>query len=429
MSDDLFRKEAVDSQRSGLLGSIFFQAPRLGWVFFGIGAATIVAIFAFLFFGHYTRRQTIEGTLVPSTGLLVQTTPAAGVIGRVLVREGERVHAGQPLIEISLKQESTLLGDTQQRIADQLDVKQSRLHSDLAEQQRISQQQQRDLRVQLEMLRQQVAQKQTQTELQQQRADNSMALYKQWSGVAEDGIISKVQLAQQRDIALQNLSQLNDLKSQVLQLKQQAEQVSAELIQLPSSAARQRNETERQLADVRQSMASNAAQSSALVRASADGIVANVLIHPGQAIKEQQSLLTVLAADTTLRAELWMPSQAIGFVRPGKPVLIRYRAFPYQKFGQYLGRIESVSRSATSPSEISALLGQQIAEPRYRVEVALDHQQVDAYGRKEPLKPGMTLEASVLLDRRRLIEWLFEPLYEFAPGVHGDRIADLGAAR
>jgi membrane fusion protein len=53
----------------------------------------------------------------------------------------------------------------------------------------------------------------------------------------------------------------------------------------------------------------------------------------------------------------------------------------------------------------------QAGEPYYRVVVALDLQSVMAYGKAEPLKPGMLLEADILGERRRLIEWVFEPLY------------------
>ncbi|HMG06581.1 MAG TPA: secretion protein HlyD, partial [Chthoniobacterales bacterium] len=78
---------------------------------------------------------------------------------------------------------------------------------------------------------------------------------------------------------------------------------------------------------------------------------------------------------------------------------------------QKAGRVLAVSRSATAASELTVLLGRTITEPLYRVLVALDQQTVNAYGRAEALKPGMTVDADILLDRRRLIEWVLEPLY------------------
>ena len=61
------------------------------------------------------------------------------------------------------------------------------------------------------------------------------------------------------------------------------------------------------------------------------------------------------------------------------------------------------------------------AEPLYRITVALDRQSVDAYGRPQPLTAGMQLEADVLLDRRHLIEWLFEPLLGLTGRLSADR--------
>ena len=98
-----------------------------------------------------------------------------------------------------------------------------------------------------------------------------------------------------------------------------------------------------------------------------------------------------------------MPSHAVGFIEPGDRVLLRYQAYPHQKFGHQAGRILRLSRSAT--------LAPGATEPHYRAVVALDAQTVTAFGRQEPLRPGMVLEADILGERRKLYEWLLEPLY------------------
>lgn len=71
-----------------------------------------------------------------------------------------------------------------------------------------------------------------------------------------------------------------------------------------------------------------------------------------------------------------------------------------------------ISRSALSDADGDT-------QPYYRVVVALDRQTVEAYGRPEPLKPGMLLEADIMGERRRLIEWIFEPLYSLKGNVAG----------
>ena len=138
------------------------------------------------------------------------------------------------------------------------------------------------------------------------------------------------------------------------------------------------------------------------------GVIATQLVKPGQAVHLGQPLLSLLPGDGRLEAELLVPSRAIGFIEPGDSVLLRYQAYPYQKFGHHQGKVERISRSALGASELGTA---QAAEPYYRVTVALDMQAVTAYGNEEPLKPGMLLDADILGEKRRLIEWVFEPLY------------------
>jgi len=119
---------------------------------------------------------------------------------------------------------------------------------------------------------------------------------------------------------------------------------------------------------------------------------------------------SLVPQDARLQARLLVPSSAIGFLHTGERVLLRYRAFPYQKFGLRRGRIVSISGSALDPAEAAALLGQTIKVPIYPVMVALRRQSIQAYGRHIQLRPGMTLSADVVLERRRLVEWIFQPM-------------------
>jgi membrane fusion protein len=130
-------------------------------------------------------------------------------------------------------------------------------------------------------------------------------------------------------------------------------------------------------------------------------VVGGVSAQAGQAVTAGAVLASVLPAQARLQAHLFAPSSAIGFVREHQAVLLRYHAYPYQKFGHQRGEVIDVSRAPVAGSD---------AEPVYRVTVALERQDITAYGETMPLTPGMRLDADVLLDRRRLIEWIFEPV-------------------
>ena len=39
---------------------------------------------------------------------------------------------------------------------------------------------------------------------------------------------------------------------------------------------------------------------------------------------------------------------------------------------------------------------------------------MQAYGQTYPLKSGMLIDASIVLEKRRLYEWILEPLYSIS---------------
>ncbi|MEP6876994.1 MAG: hypothetical protein ABI887_21750 [Burkholderiales bacterium] len=120
-----------------------------------------------------------------------------------------------------------------------------------------------------------------------------------------------------------------------------------------------------------------------------------------------------------LQAYLFAPSGTIGAVRESQAVQLRYQAFPYQTFGQQKGAVAQVSRVPAQAIELAALPASVSAGgvPLFRIVVTLDQQSLAAYGTPQPLAPGMQLEADVALERHRLIEWLFAPLFNAARRV------------
>ena len=123
--------------------------------------------------------------------------------------------------------------------------------------------------------------------------------------------------------------------------------------------------------------------------------------------------MTVVPDNASLQIELYAASQNAGFIRPGQRVALRFAAFPYQKFGVQYGTIREISRTTLTPSDLLSVspVTWKENEGRYRVIVRPENPFILAYGKKEPLRPGMTLEGDVNLDTRPLWEWLTEPLW------------------
>jgi membrane fusion protein len=125
-----------------------------------------------------------------------------------------------------------------------------------------------------------------------------------------------------------------------------------------------------------------------------------------------ETVAAIVPAGSRLQAELFVPSRAAGFIRPGQEVRLMYDAFPHQTFGASIGRVAEISRTVLAPSEVTS--GLELREPVFRVRVNLDREEVEAYGEHIPLQAGMSLRADLIIDRRTLIEWLLDPVYAAA---------------
>jgi membrane fusion protein len=138
-----------------------------------------------------------------------------------------------------------------------------------------------------------------------------------------------------------------------------------------------------------------------------------VVAEVGQMVDVNQAMVTLVPASGELQARLYAPSSSIGFVQAGDAVLLRYQAFPYQKFGQHQGVVETVSTSAVTQAELAGLpaTGLQPGEPVFAIQVRLKAGQIEANGQTRALQAGMQLDADILQERRKLYEWMLEPLY------------------
>src|SRR5690606_32853816 len=253
----------------------------------------------------------------------------------------------------------------------------------------------------LGQLRDQLAIRTRQTAL----ARETLARYR---ALRREQYLSELQVNQQQQAVLDLVAGRQALQRQQAGLQRELAQLDEALRGLPAERAARGADTARELALLEREHVQNDASGKRLVEAPVAGLVANRLVEPGQAVRAGQPLLTLLPAGSHLRAQLFVPSRAVGFIEPGDRVLLRYQAFPYQKFGHHEGVVRRVSRSAVPGA------GGQGAEPFYRVLVEIRRQSITAYGRQEPLRPGMLLEADIMGEDRKLYEWVLEPLYSVA---------------
>ena len=420
MTQSLFRKEAIEARRTSWLGGISLVQPLRLWVLTAFAVMAAACIGLFLVLGTYTRRSTVTGQLVPGKGLATVMAPATGVVGELSATEGDRIAAGQRLAVIVVPRATPDGGDTQTALEQRLQQRHDGLVSMQAAQQSQLGAQASGLHAQLAAARRELAQIETEVDTRQDQARIAGETLARLRQLEDSRYVSVLQIKQQESNALDYAGQAQALQRQAIAARRGIAQLEQALRELPGQQQATQAALQRDLAQLEQERVETEARGALSVNAPVTGLVATQLVKPGQAVQAGQPLMSLLPGDGALEAELLVPSRAIGFIAPGDAVLLRYQAYPYQKFGHQRGKVSRISRSALSSGELGALVGKAgQGEPFYRITVKLARQAITAYGKPEALKPGMLLEADVLGEKRRLIEWVFEPLYSLKGKLGG----------
>lgn len=417
----LYRQEALDARRQAWLGQVqatqSLSVRAISWV------TLILVVFALIYirFGTYTRRVHATGFMLPPTGLITIDASAAGIISRRIAEEGMQVHKGDKLFVIDLEAR-TMAGETQTQVLAQL------------HRQRELFERQKEIRVQDAPVEKQELVNQIRNLEQQHRltgvqlANDAKVLpvveaaVKRMRDAQSAHLVTETQFQSQ----LYTYAQLLSTHAQFLQNYTDTEgkisDNTSKLIRYDRQTAHDINELDRQIAQIDQQIDESESHREIVIEAPEDGILSTVRGNLGQQVSAGTPLVTLLPTGRTLDAELYVTSASIGFLREGEPVLLRYAAFPYQRFGLAHGRVTEITRApltATDPSQNQQAQGQGgskgqkssgAASDLYRIRVRPDLPYVMAYGEKKPIQAGMEVEADIAIDSRRLYQWIFDPV-------------------
>ena len=401
----LFRPEVLEARRRSWLGGISLAQPLRLWVLGYAAIAAAAAIVCLGIFGSYTERTTVAGELVPDLGLSIVMSPADGVVAGRLPEEGARVRAGDLLAQIHVPRTIADGTDVLEALRQDLDTR--RDSTRVLGQSQVQQidEQRAGIARQLEAARRELEQTGSAITTRRERVRIGQQTLDSYQSLAKDNLVSQLQLNQQRQSVLDLVDAAQALERQATQVRGNIAQLEQALAELSSQRSGLVASTNRDLAALQTERVRSESTSRLRLQAPVSGSVANRLVEAGQSVRTGEPLLRILPRGSRLQAELLVPSRAIGFMDPGDRVQLRYQAYPYQKFGHHTGRVVRIARSAVKPAAGGN------GEPLYRVLVQLDSQSIRAYGKSEPLRPGMLLDADILGARRKLYEWVLEPLY------------------
>jgi membrane fusion protein len=254
-------------------------------------------------------------------------------------------------------------------------------------------------------------------------AQKTLSRYQQ---MAQEGFVSDIQAQNKQEELIDLQARVENTQRNAAALQREQQSLKAERQANQRQLSIDLAQLDRALVSLEQEGTENQSRKTIVITAPQAGVVSTIHLPQGAAVQAGQSVATLVPVDSIdsdkaalpvqLQANLYAPSRTAGFIKPGQTVWMRYGAYPYQKFGLAQGQVQSISATPTAPQDLpngqSAALqtAAQTQEPLYRIQVQLKDQHISAYGENLPLKPGMTLEADVVQEKRAVWEWIFEPV-------------------
>lgn len=135
-----------------------------------------------------------------------------------------------------------------------------------------------------------------------------------------------------------------------------------------------------------------------------DGIVSTLnVFNQGEVIQPGQTVAEITPKNAPLILTASLPNDKAGFVKTGMSVKVKFDAYPYQNYGVFEGRVNSISPD----TKIDQGVG-----PVYKLEIVLKKNYVLQQEQKIQLKPGQTASADIIIRRRRILDILLNPILQ-----------------
>lgn len=307
------------------------------------------------------------GKLDPLGAVKEIQMPVGGIADEILVKDGDRVTAGQVVMRLDTESSSQQLKSHLQSIL----LKEEQLKLKLFELKRYQQLNDEEVIMLTDTL----------------KLENE--ILSRYRELAEQGASSELQYLQQRNKVQEVQGKLSQTKVDRLRqtaiLQQAIQQMKSELSDL------QAKRTEAEVTLKYQAL-----------RSPVNGVVFDLKPRStGYAAQGTETVMKIVPFDK-LEANVEVPSRDIGFVRVGMPADISIDSFPATDFGVLEGTVKSVGSDALAPDQ-----QEQRDEYRYPTTIRLSSQQLKIKsGKQLPLQVGMSLTANIKLRKVTYLQLL-----------------------
>jgi hemolysin D len=138
------------------------------------------------------------------------------------------------------------------------------------------------------------------------------------------------------------------------------------------------------------------------LRAPVDGEVQQLAVHTvGGVVQPGATLAVVVPSAPALELEALVLDRDIGFVREGQRAVVKLDAFPFTRYGAIEGAVTTVGEDSVPHERLG---------PVYPVRVRVARNDIRVDGREVRLSSGMAASVEIRTGERRVIDYLLSPV-------------------
>lgn len=421
----IFRKEALENKKQQWEGKALLLAGVSPWLISLISLGFIIFICGFLYFCDYSRRIDVSGEVITLPHSVNIYAPQQGYITKTYVKVGDEIKKGEPIYAIDLSHTTSsgnVSAETKIALEKQV-INLEAITQHLKQNRHVTT---KNLRSQLRKYTESNKETRKLVESSRQGVESMRKGLKNYEEYLIRGLINKDQLTNQRSLFYQQQSSYQNLNSQAIQEELQVAKIESDLLTQIAEIDNQISQNEYQLNDLRRRMIESDAGETVIVSAKSDGVVESLSVTSGQMVSSGHSLAQILPVkDIKYYLLLWLPSSSLPYIKTGDAINIRYDAFPSEKFGQFPGTIDLISKLPASKQELGqysmALTDArgELTDNYYKVLVSIKRTDFSDKGKMMYLSHGLKARAIVFLEKRPLYQWMFTPFYNIKDSVTG----------
>jgi membrane fusion protein len=383
----------------------FLETDPPHWVARGLSrimlAMTVLLVLAALVV-HVPETVTGRFTLVPVNGTDPVRTLKEGIVIDVRVRESDTVSQGAPLFV--LRSSAALERGTERRTLETTSrVNAERLvilRTERAVRDRADEAELERLHGRIGFLERQIKSKERRLALLREIADSSR------DGAAR-GALARFE-ASRLELDYRTLEEeLSAANNELAESREDISRVQREqrLRELEFDQARRTLEESLETQGIRLSSLRSdlvdITDSGVVLKAPCAGTVLRLRVNaPGAVVREGDMLGELACRGEKLQAELALPQNGVPLVQPGQGVKLKFDAFPYQRYGVRFGEVKWLGPAGVGAADSAA----------FRALVNLPETEIRVRGQMRPLLAGMGGYADIVVGRRSLLSYAFEPL-------------------